>query len=117
MVKALTLVAFIAAAPAALVMAQEDASPTGLPSEIPTDLPNIDLSSIASYASEHAGDLSSAYDSILSQVPTEYQGSVSSLVAEATKGLNGDESSANKITLGITMTGAVGIVAAAGMLL
>ncbi|KAI7854028.1 hypothetical protein BDC45DRAFT_509635 [Circinella umbellata] len=115
MVKALTLAAFIAAAPAALVMAQ-DASPTGLPSEVPTDLPNIDLSSIASHASEHAGDLSSAYDSILSQIPTEYQGSVSSLVAEATKGLNG-ESSANKITLGITMAGAVGIVAAAGLLL
>ena len=94
------------------------ASPTGLPSGIPSDLPDVDLSSIASYASEHAGDLSSAYNSVMSQIPTEYQGSVSSLVAEATKGLNGNgESSASKVTLGVTMAGAVGIAAAAGMLL
>ena len=54
----------------------------------------------------------------MSEIPTEYQGSFSSLVAEATKGLNGNgESSANKVTLGITMAGAVGIAAAAGMLL
>ncbi|KAI9273054.1 hypothetical protein BDA99DRAFT_556624 [Phascolomyces articulosus] len=116
MVKALTLLAFIAA-PAAYVMAQ-DASPTGLiPTDIPTDVPDDYLSSIASYASEHAGDLSSAYNSIMSEIPTEYQNSVSSLVAEATKGLGGGDSAAGKVTIGVTLAGAVGVVAAAGMLL
>ncbi|KAI9488254.1 hypothetical protein BDB00DRAFT_849229 [Zychaea mexicana] len=119
MVKALTVLAFLAA-PTAYVMAQDASVPTEIPSNIPTDDPGL-LSSIASYASENAGELSSAYESIMSELPTDYQNSVSSILAEATQGApsggSDGESAGNKVTLGVAMAGAVGFVAAAGMLL
>ncbi|KAI8150358.1 hypothetical protein BJV82DRAFT_586892 [Fennellomyces sp. T-0311] len=119
MVKALTVLAFIAAP--AYVLAQ-DASPTALPSEIPSDFDSGIMSSIMSQYSAHSGDIPSAVNSIMSEIPTEWQGSASSLLAEATQHLpSGDsgntESAGNKITFGIAMVASVGAVAAAGMLL
>ena len=98
------------------------ASPTALPSEVPSDLDPGVLSSLMSQYSQHTGDIPSAVSSLMSEIPTEWQGSASSILSEATQHLpSGDsgsnESAANQITFGIAMFASVGIIAAAGMFL